>query len=86
MSCRNRSSSRGDYKNPTKLSPSGLLIYANKEAFERKDDPLHSKDNIGDYGMKESKLYVVVPASQAQDEKRQKVEVSGVSTLETRLK
>jgi hypothetical protein len=33
-------------KNPTKLSPSDLVIYANKEVFERKDDPLQPDDDI----------------------------------------
>ncbi len=45
-------------KNPKKRShcdASDLIVYANKAAFE--------EDDIGDYGVKESKLYVVAPVS-----------------------
>jgi hypothetical protein len=41
---------------------SKLLVYANKEAFERKDDPLLPENEIKSYGTKGSKLYVVVPS------------------------
>ena len=53
-------------KNSTKLShcdPSGLVVNANKAAFDRKDDPLQPENDIGNYGTKESKLYVIVPAT-----------------------
>jgi hypothetical protein len=52
-------------KNPTKLShcdPSGLVVYANKEAFER-NDQLNPRVKIGEELGKNDELYVVVPAS-----------------------
>ena len=45
------------------IAPSDLVVYANKAAFDRKDDPLQPQADIGDYGTKESQLYVVVPAT-----------------------
>jgi hypothetical protein len=44
-------------KNHMKLSHcvhSGFFVYHNKEAFERKDNPLQPENDIGNYGTKES--------------------------------
>jgi hypothetical protein len=40
---------------------SELVVYANKAAFEKKDDPLRAEDEIESYGTKKNKLFVVVP-------------------------
>jgi hypothetical protein len=56
---------------------SKLLIYANKATFDRKDDPLLPENDIGNYGTKESKLYVIVPASAQQHaESEEKLAIS----------
>jgi hypothetical protein len=67
-------------KNPRKVAhcdPSDLVVYANKAAFERKDNPLGSRDKLGEELGRDDELYVVVPAT-SEDVKRQKVEVSDV--------
>jgi len=43
------------------IAPSDLVVYANKEAFERKGAPLGSRDKIGEELGRNDELYVVVP-------------------------
>ena len=63
-------------RKPSSFDASDLLVYANKAAFDRKDEPLEEDSTIGTFGSSKKEAFIVVVPEEDQSSKASQVTIT----------